>query len=497
MDYAPSYSDLDPIPHIEAELLQATFGPDRDAVFRNKAWKRHFGSDDDPWATFGDEESERARTFVADAFRGQLVTNEFFLLIHPDHDEPLPLLLNFLAVHGTASQDGVAFVVVTGEVLREPDTWTQSQTQRNRIETLGRMTMGIAHDFNNLLSGILGYTELLKTAVSEDEPRETKVEYLSTIERAALDGAALIRKIQQYIRQEQQTKFEPLEVPSLIHECVSLTRPYWFNEPRRQGISIDMDLHLEEVPGIMGNGTELREVFINLILNAVQAMPHGGTIRFETERSDSDDVLIRISDTGVGMPPHVRERIFEPLFTTKGDKGSGMGLAVSYGIVQEHEGKIAVSSEPQAGTTFTITLPPARNVSTSNDAPPAIPAASPVRILVVDDEPMVRSLLVKLLSLRGHTVTEAASGPEALERLESAAYDVIFTDHGMPDMNGRQFARIARERNSEIPIVLLTGDTEVGTADHEVSAVMAKPFKLEQLDETIRNLVANARHAPL
>jgi two-component system, cell cycle sensor histidine kinase and response regulator CckA len=464
-------------------------------VYRNEAWKRHFGSAEDAWATFGTEEAERARSFLAEAFRGQLVTNELFFLPRSDSDEPLPLLLNFLAVHGAGDSPGaeVPYVAVTGEVLREPDTWTQSQTQRNRIETLGRMTMGIAHDFNNLLSGILGYTELLKTAVSDGESLATQVEYLGTIERAALDGAALIRKIQQYIRQEQQTQFEPIDIPALVHECVSLTRPYWFNEPRRQGIAIDMDLDLQDVPAIMGNGTELREVFINLLLNAVQAMPYGGAISLKTERTIEGEVRIDVSDTGSGMPEHVQERIFEPLFTTKGDRGSGMGLAVSYGIVQEHEGRISVSSEPKKGTTFTIMLPASKGRSKEPVVRPAIPAASPVSILVVDDEPMVRSLLVKLLSLRGHSVTEAASGPEGLDHLDSKTFDIVFTDHGMPDMNGRQFARLARERIGDVPIVLLTGDTEVGSVDGDVTAVMAKPFKLEQLDDTIRKLVDTAR----
>jgi two-component system, cell cycle sensor histidine kinase and response regulator CckA len=493
MEFATSFPDLDPIPHVEAELLIATFGPGERVMYRNAAWQRLLGSKDSAWAMFGPDETQRASNFLADAYRGQLVTNEFFL-VDTGSDEPLPLLLNFLAVHGTGeSDDKVSFVAVTGEVLREPDTWTQSQTQRNRMETLGRMTMGIAHDFNNLLSGILGYTELLKTAVDEGDELRTQLEYLGTIERAALDGAALIRKIQQYIRQEQRTQFEPIDLPTLIHDSVSLTRPYWFNEPRRKGISIETELHLEDVPAVMGNATELREVFINLILNAVQAMPCGGTITVSTGKEDTGDVRIDVSDTGTGMPDHVRDKIFEPLFTTKGERGSGMGLAVSYGIIQEHEGRIHVKSELGEGTSFIIHLPTADPNAAASAEPEDVPAAAPVSILIVDDEPMVRSLLVKLLGLRGHDVTEASSGAEALDQLASASFDIIFTDHGMPEMNGRQFAQLARARVPDVPIVLLTGDTEVGSPDHEVDAIMAKPFKLEELDSTIRDLVVNAR----
>lgn len=491
MEIPLSRSGPEPLPYVEPELLMSSFSVDGTPVFRNDVWIRILGDMPEPWHRLSEDEQERAQKFLKDAARGLLVTNEFFLLPEPS-DESLPLLLNFLPVRTqSADRPQVTAVMVTGEVLREPDTWMQNQTQRNRIETLGRMTMGIAHDFNNLLSGILGYTELLKASSDEDESIATQREYLDTIERAALDGAALIRKIQQYIRREQQTQFEPIDLGGLIHDCVSLTRPYWFNEPRRKGISIEVDLHLHETPPISGSGTELREVFINLLLNAVQAMPHGGRVIIETHLNNQGHVQVDVADTGTGMASHVRDRIFEPLFTTKGAKGSGMGLAVSYGIVQEHEGRIDVTSEPGKGTRFTLTFPPASTSSAGATDDEPEPAAAPARVLVVDDEPMVRSLLTKLLSRRGHDVTSVPSGPAALELLDEqhAAVDIIFTDHGMPDMNGRQLAELIRAKYPAIPIVLLTGDTEVGDPDEIVDVVLGKPFKLDQLDAAIRDLL--------
>ena len=482
---------FDALPPLEPTLLVATFSTDGRSLFQNDAWRDTFGSacgGGAEWQCLADDDQERAAQYVQEAASGSLVTNRVFDVAVRGRDEPLPVLLNFLPIHlpepGTRRE--VQAVAITGEVLAEPTSWTQSQTQRNRLETLGRMTMGIAHDFNNLLSGILGYTELLKTHAAA-EP--SLAEPLRTIEQAALDGAALVRKIQQYIRQEKQTHFEPIDLPGLIRDCIALTRPYWYNEPRRQGIAIHAEERFEPVPPVTGDPTELREVFINLILNAVQAMPQGGTLTFTTRRQADGGVLACVQDTGTGMPESVRTRIFEPLFTTKGERGTGMGLAVSYGIIQEHEGAIAVRSEPGAGTTFEITLPPAEAAAPAEAPAAQRSATAKARILVVDDEPMVRGILAKLLALKGHTVVQAPSGAEGLAAAEAETFDVVFTDHGMPEMNGRQFARALRSRFPVLPIVLLTGDTEVGEAGDDVNVVLAKPFKIDELEATIQELL--------
>lgn len=270
----------EPFAPFEPELLVATCSPQGKFVNANEAWQALLGSTEDAWTRLSLEDRDLARQCVKEAAAGQLVTNQIFPVQLHEHHEPVPALLHFLPVHqiDDTGDDYVQAITITGEALAEPTSWTISQTQRHRLETLGRMTMGIAHDFNNLLSGILGYTELLKTFTVEEAFSETYAEHLGTIEKAALDGAALVRKIQQYIRQEKQTLFEPLDLPSLVQDCIQFTRPYWYNEPRRQGIDIQLDLDLNEVPPVMGSAAELREVFVNLILNAVQAMPEGGRL---------------------------------------------------------------------------------------------------------------------------------------------------------------------------------------------------------------------------
>ena len=475
---------------IEPELFVATFSPGGEALFRNEAWVATFRDEENPWVRFLREDRNLAASFVREAGRGSLVTNQIFFAHLPDRDEPLPVLLSFLPVH--TREEGapeVRAVMVVGEALVEPSTWTAGQTQKHRMETLGRMTMGIAHDFNNLLSSILGHIELLKSAPPGEVPPGLLRDHLDPIEQAALDGAALVNKIQQYIRHEKETVFEPLDLPTLIRDVSVLTRPYWYNDPRRRGIAIDLELDLAPVPPIMGAASEIRDVLVNLILNAVHAMPHGGSIRFETRDEGARGVVLRITDTGTGMTESVRERIFEPLFTTKGKGGTGMGLAVSYGIIQEHDARIDVASEPGVGTTFTLTFPPAETAASAPAPEAEPPSTHRARILVVDDEKGVRTVLCKMLALRGHDAVEAASGAEALARVDTETFDLVFTDQGMPEMSGRQLARALRRRFPDLPIVLITGDTDAGAPDEDVNLVLGKPFKLEHLDDAVRRLL--------
>jgi len=434
-----------------------------------------------------------ALTSVMEASGGTLVTNQVFTVRTPDRDEPLPVLLNFIPVYGDGPEAQVRAVTISGEVMAEPASWMINQTQRHRMEALGRMTMGVAHDLNNLLSGLIGHIELLKERVKQNLTPDVVRGSLGTIEQAAEDGASLIEKLQRYIRQDTQEHFEPVDVPTLLEDCITLTQPYWYNEPRRQGIEIGVEKDFADVPAVMGSASELREVFVNLILNAVQAMPEGGTLAFEAEYSDAEGVIVRVEDDGTGMDPEVQDHIFEPLFTTKGEQGTGMGLAASYGIIQEHEGDIQVESEPNQGTTFTLVFPSAEDPApVQRKEPEKTPDGETARVLVVDDEEMVRSIVTQLLSLKGHEIDQASSGAEALECIDSQTYDIVFTDFGMPEMTGAELAYQIRSVCPSVPIVLLTGYTETDAAEQDVEAILSKPFRLEELQATIRELVWQA-----
>jgi len=486
-------STSDGVPTVEPELLTATFSLSGDGVFCNEPWKSLLGTADRPWARLSEDDQDLAESAVMEACKGSLVTNRLVSVETPDREEPLPILFNFVPVHDESDGDdgkSAQAVTATGEVLAEPPSWMISQTQRHRMETLGRMTMGVAHDLNNLLSGLIGHIELLKNQVERASLTDSIRPSIETIETTAEDGAALIEKLQRYIRHDTKQHFEPLDPTELIEDCITLTEPYWYNEPRRQGIEISVKTSFEDVPDVRGSASELREVFVNLILNAVQAMPEGGTLRFETFTDDNGQVCINVSDTGIGMSDEVQQHIFEPLFTTKGDDGTGMGLAASYGIVQEHEGTIDVTSEPGEGTRFTLRFPPADGEPASVEEPPSEPSdPDSVSVLVVDDEEMVRSTVTRLLSLNGHEVERASSGAEALTMFSANEYDIVFTDFGMPEMTGAELSRELKEKAPDLPVILLTGYTETEEAIEEVDGILSKPFKRDELEATIQKHV--------
>ncbi len=483
----------DGVPTVEPELLTATFSLSGDAASCNEPWTSLLGTTDRPWARLSEDDQDLVESAVMEACKGSLVTNRLVSVDTPDREEPLPILFNFIPVYDESDGDNgtnAQAVTATGEVLAEPPSWMISQTQRHRMETLGRMTMGVAHDLNNLLSGLIGHIELLKNQVERASLTDSIRPSIETIETTAEDGAALIEKLQRYIRHDTKQHFEPVDLTELIEDCITLTEPYWYNEPRRQGIEISVKTSFEEVPDVLGSASELREVFVNLILNAVQAMPEGGTLRFETYTNDKGQVAVNVSDTGIGMSDEVQQNIFEPLFTTKGDDGTGMGLAASYGIVQEHEGTIDVSSEPGEGTRFTLSFPPADGEPAPVEEPSSEPAdPDSVSVLVVDDEEMVRSTVTRLLSLNGHEVDRASSGAEALTMFGENEYDIVFTDFGMPEMTGAELSRELKEKAPDLPVILLTGYTETEKAIEEVDGILSKPFKRDELEASIQKHV--------
>lgn len=472
-------------------LLVATFSPGGAPLFRDSSWRGVFGDEPEAWSRLNTEDGDAARASVNEAADGHLVTH---VLVNAPaaRGEPFPVLLHFIPVHTNGIAAGRASAItVTGEVLAEPSSFTQAPTRRHRLEALGRMTMGIAHDFNNLLASILGHAELLREHAGFQAAGPEAAEHVTTMERAALDGATLIGKIQRFLRQEKEDRFAPVDLAEIARDAAALTRPYWHNEPRRTGIHIALDADLATVPPIVGSAPELREVLVNLILNAVQAMPDGGTLRLATRYdAAARQAILAVEDTGTGMPPDVQARIFEPMYSTKGEAGNGMGLAVSYGIVQAHDGTITVESAPGRGTRFTLAFPlAARKTFTPTPEAAAAPERRTARLLVVDDEPLVREVLARLLRLRGHEVAQAASAMEALEIAARQPFDAVLTDLGMPGMNGRALALALHERYPGLPVMLLTGDTEAGMPDTTIAAVLTKPFRADDVERALQKVL--------
>jgi CheY-like chemotaxis protein len=322
---------------------------------------------------------------------------------------------------------------------------------------------------------------------------------LDIIETAAEDAANTVRRIRTFARQSPGEQFELLELGNLLRDAVEITRTHWENEARARGLHYRVRFDAE--PGLYteGNASELREVFVNLIVNAVDAMPEGGELSIRTERTD-DFARLLFTDDGTGMSEEVRERIFEPFYSTKGTHGTGLGLFVSYGIIERHRGRMSVESEVGHGTTFTVELPQVAPAQTPASERTTRTSAHALSILVVDDEPFVRDTLVEMLGALGHQVTAADAGRAALDALSQASFDLVFTDLSMPEMDGWEVAREIRRRfGSRLRVVVVTGhgtETLETLAERRlVDAVIAKPFNFEQVEEVIAEMQVGRRKA--
>jgi PAS domain S-box-containing protein len=365
----------------------------------------------------------------------------------------------------------------------------QRAAQADKLRALGQLASGVAHDFNNALAAILGRAQLMRRQTGDDG----MLRNLDIIHTAAEDAAATVRRIQAFARQSPTSEFEIVEVVGLLRDSQEITRTRWENEALMRGLNFEVVVEADEEFYTPGNASELREVFVNLIVNAVDAMPQGGRIMITCGRED-DRLVLRFTDTGTGMADDVRERIFEPFYTTKGLQGTGLGLAVSYSIIERHQGSISVSSELSRGSTFEIELPATDTVKFTEPTVDDEAMAASISILVIDDEDFVRDTLSDMLDALGHRVVSASGGREALEKLRKHQFDLVFTDLSMPEMDGWEVAREIRRGWPTLNIVMVTGygqTTRVPSGELDlVDNVIGKPFDFAQISATIATMTA-------
>jgi PAS domain S-box-containing protein len=360
----------------------------------------------------------------------------------------------------------------------------------DKLRALGQLASGVAHDFNNSLAAILGRAQLLRRQVHDP----ALVRNLDIIQTSAEDAAATVRRIQTFARKSAVKEFELVDVASLLNDAVEITRTRWQNEARVRGLEYEVKLETESEHFTYGSASELREVFVNLIVNSVDAMPRGGKLLVTCHRKDGR-LELHFIDNGMGMPEDVQQKIFEPFFSTKGAHGTGLGLSVSYSIIERHSGSISVVSEPGSGANFTIDLPAAAAETASDELSTVLKNAPSLRILVVDDEQPVRETLAEMLLAVHHRVELAGSGHEAVEKMRSGAFDFVFTDLAMPEMDGWETARLIRKDWPGVRIVLVTGygPNTVPPPGEEnlVDAIIGKPFDFTQVGSTINTLTKN------
>jgi PAS domain S-box-containing protein len=358
----------------------------------------------------------------------------------------------------------------------------------DKLRALGQLASGVAHDFNNSLAAILGRAQLLRRQVND----QALLRNLDIIQTAAEDAAATVRRIQTFARKSPVKEFEILDIRGLLHDAVEITRTRWENEARLRGLEYEVNLDAETGITTYGSASELREVFVNLIVNAVDAMPRGGRLGITCRRNESR-VQLQFSDNGMGMPDDVRQKIFEPFFSTKGAHGTGLGLSVSYSIIERHEGTISVTSEPGSGTVFNIDLP-AFAPESEEDVMELVDEVPRLKILVIDDESSVRETLAEMLVAFNHAVELAESGHEAIEKLSQSKFDLVFTDLAMPEMDGWETARAIRKCWPKIRIIMVTGygPTTTPPAGEEdlIDGIIGKPFDFSQVGGVLGTLIA-------
>jgi len=376
----------------------------------------------------------------------------------------------------------------------------QAVMQQERLRVLGQMASGIAHDINNAISPITLYADTLLE--SEPSLSERGRAYLGTIQQAASDVAATVARMREFYRQDMHPDLATVNINDILPQVIELTRARWEAIPQQRGIVIDVHLELAaDLAPIMGMKSELREALTNLVFNAVDAMPQGGTLTLRTRQVGREQVVVEIADTGVGMDEATRRRCLEPFFTTKGERGTGLGLAMVYGVVQRHGGDLEIDSTPGVGTTVRMSF------SAAPGAPPdatEIQAAIPVglNILLVDDDPILLRSLRETLELDGHTVLSADSGQQGIDTFRQSlqsdgqtAVSAVITDLGMPHCDGRSVARAVKEASPHTPVILLTGWGErllaEGEAQPNVDRILSKPPRLREVRKALAELTVH------
>jgi signal transduction histidine kinase/CheY-like chemotaxis protein len=366
-------------------------------------------------------------------------------------------------------------------------------SQVEKMSALGQLASGVAHDFNNSLASILGRSELMMK--HSDDPKIKRG--LEIIAKSARDGAKTVKRIQDFARQRSEHDFELVEVDQMLLDVSEITRPRWRDGAEAKNIHIQLELKNHSNAQVCGDVSELRDVLVNVIFNAVHAMPMGGHLTLSAEVA-GDQVILSVIDTGVGMPPEVRSRVFDPFFTTKGVEGMGLGLAVGYGVIRRHQGTFEVESEVGKGSAFRIKLPVAEvSARMHNKSKSGVPGTSRrrsnmVRVLVVDDEEEVRNLLQEILEDAGCEAVTASQAYDGLRLFDEGRFDAVFTDVGMPGMSGWELARAIRQRNTQVPMAIITGWGEaVSSSEREVAQVdwvVSKPFSMAQIGDIAQEI---------
>jgi signal transduction histidine kinase/ActR/RegA family two-component response regulator len=383
---------------------------------------------------------------------------------------------------------------------REGQAVRRAQAHGERLRALGEMASGIAHDLNQSLALITGYSDMARQELSLDAPDLLRVrEMVEITARAALEGGHALRGLLTFVRsQELMAEAERLDVQELLRDVARLTAPRWRDAPQAEGRPIHLSVESAADLAVTGSAPALREAITNLIFNAVDALPHGGSIQLTARRQDQRVVIV-VRDTGTGIPADIKAKVFDPFFTTKGERGTGLGLPQVLSIVERHMGSIDLETDPRRGTSFIISLPAsdqeAKPTTRTTERMAEAPVRS-IRVLIVEDEDQLARMASLVLKQRGHNVCVADSGDAALAILEDEApFDLIISDLGLgPGKNGWDLAEVVRKRWPQTRFVLVTGwGAAIDLAEARlrgVDRVIAKPYRIAELRQVADEVAA-------
>ncbi|MBT6049956.1 MAG: PAS domain S-box protein [Candidatus Scalindua sp.] len=388
--------------------------------------------------------------------------------------------------------DIINFIAVK-EDITENKKMEEALLQSEKLKSIGTITAGISHEFNNLLAIISGNVQLLEEDYKDDR---VLTDALRTIMKATDDGTEISNNMLKFTKtsQEQDIKeFVSYDIMDLISHSIDFTKPRWRNEAQARGIDYKIGMEsMKSVPSIMCNPTEIREIFVNIIKNALDAMPDGGDISFGTW-SGNDTIFVSITDNGEGMSEDVKKNIFDPFFTTKGVDGAGLGMSMAYGIVARHGGKIEVSSVIGKGTTFTMQFPTTNKERSQIEAPRSKKETNikNLHILVVDDERAICKILDKFLTSGGHNVKIVDNGADAINMIEGEVFDLVLCDLAMPNVFGIDVIKAANLLEKRPRIGIISGwEEKLKPLEREgmnVDFILKKPFKFSELSKHIND----------
>jgi len=366
----------------------------------------------------------------------------------------------------------------------------ESNIRRERLSALGEMSSGIAHDLNNTLAPVVTYSELL---LADKTITEEQRGWLDCILQAGLDAVTVLKRLGLFYRGPDPSQLnEEIDLKEMIEQLPLLTRPKWYDQAQLRGIEYDFQLDLTEVPPIVGNASELRTVFTNLVFNAIDAMPDGGTINFELF-ARGNTVMIEVTDTGVGMSEQQAAHCLEPFYSTKVEK-SGLGLSVCHGIVKQHGGAIEIDVNQPKGVLIRLSFPTSqRQTGETNRSPQPPVQLSSVRCLYIEDDDAVRDAFTTLLGALGGEVDAVADGDAGLEKLKDRDYDVIFTDLCMQGKSGAEVFQLIQEQSPQTPVVVVSGWPREEVLSHfseqrRPRFIIEKPITLDRVREVFHSL---------